>query len=160
MKTETKTRIWAEVKKQLNSGYVVGNSFSLQFDGNGQPFVKIFNNQRWTLPASIIENLTGEAKEVIEIAKQKAIEKSKQTANRLRQDRESLEKRLDEDGFILLAGEETDVVCQGTLRQCRANLWKVHKCPRDPHVGIGCYCIVDKNHIEVEIGKFDKDICW
>ena len=160
MKTETKKRIWAEVVRQLNGGEVSGNSFQLQFDHRHKPFIRIFNSQRWTLPDEVVDQLTGPANEAIESARQKAIEKSKATADRLRKEREELDKRLDEDGFTLLAGEETDVICQGTLRECRDNLWKVLKCERDPYVGKGCYVIVDRDNTEVQSGEFDKDCVY
>jgi len=160
MKTETKKRIWAEVVRELNSGDVSGKSFQLQFDHNYRPFIRIFNNQRWTLPDEVVVQLTGTANKAIEIARQNAIDKSKATADRLLKEREELDKRLDEDGFTLLAGEETEVICQGTLRACRDNLWKVLKCERDPHVGKGCYVIVDRDNNEVQSGEFDKDCIY
>jgi len=160
MKTETKNRIWADVLTQLNNGHAAGKNFRLQFDRENKPFVEVFNGSHWRLPNHIVEQLTGLAKKLIEAEKQKAIKRSQATAAHLKKEREELDKRLDEDGFTLLAGEATDVVCQGTLRQCRDNLWKVQRLPRDYHCGIGCWIIVDKNNIEVQEGKFDKDMCW
>jgi len=159
MKTETKKRIWADVVNQLNNGQTTGKNFRLQFDHEYKPFVEIFNGTHWQLPDKIIEKLTGPAKEIIEIEKQKAIKRSQRTADRLKREREELEKRLDEDGFALLAGEDTEIIHQGTLRECRNNLWKVHKLPRDPFCGIGCWIII-KGEEEVMAGKFDKDMYW
>ena len=157
MKIETKERIWAEVKKQLHNGETGGKNFKLVFDHKFQPCIRIFNGFQWQLPATVIEAAGGKAQDLIEAAKQKAIEKSKATAKRLKREREELEKRLDEGGFTLLAGEDTDVLFQGTFRECRANIWRVLKCPRDSYSGLGCYVIVDSNNIEVQSGTFDRD---
>ncbi len=96
-------------------------------------------------------------------AEQKAREaeaRSLAYATELRAASEALDKRLDEPGFTLLAGERTDIVHSGTLRECRDNLWKVTHYPRDRTAGIGCWVIVDSkspDHREVESGKYNRD---
>jgi hypothetical protein len=158
MKTETKKRIWSEVVKQLNNGLSGGKSFKLRFSRNHNPLVEIFNGAFWEIPESIIAQLTGEAKQLIDAEKDKAIAESKATAERLRKEREELEKRFDEPGFFLIAGEESEVLHSGTLRECRDNLWKVTAgdLPRDPYCGIGCW-VIAKGGEEVMSGKFDRD---
>jgi len=161
MKTETKTRVWAEVVSRLNSGEKASKNFSLQFNRAHQPYILIYNGAHWQLPEKVIKQLTGPAKQLIAAEKQKAIEESQRTAERLRKERESLEKRLDEPGFTLLAGEETEIVRRGTFRDCRDNLSQLmaKRLPRDPYCGIGCWVIV-KGEEEVMSGKFDKDMYW
>ena len=72
----------------------------------------------------------------------------------------ALEARLDEPGFVLLAGENTAVVAKGTLRECRDNLFMVRDCPRDPQSGLGCWVIVDAEAVEVQSGTFDEDVAY
>lgn len=158
MKTETKTRIWAEVVTQLNKGLVGGKSFKLRFDRQNRPYIQPFCGHHWTLPDNVIEQLTGEAHAAIEAARARAQAESERLAAEYKAAREALDARLDEPGFTLLAGENTDVVCRGTLRQCRDSLRKVIGLPRDPYCGRGCWVIVDSQHNEVESGEFGKDV--
>lgn len=142
---------------QFNKGEIKGKSFKLIFFPDNTAGVQIFNGEKWQLPVAVIDRITGEAKQLIEAEKEKAQQRSLELAAQLKAQREALDARLDEDGFILLAGEETAVVCRGTLRQCRDNIWKVQKLPRDYYTGKGCYVIVDtKTHEEVQSGEFDK----
>lgn len=161
MKTETKKRIWDEVVKQLNNGCAGGKNFALRFSHDHKPLIRIFNGAVWELPDCVIDKLKGNAKKLIEIEKEKSAQESKRTAARLKAEQEEREKRLDEPGFTLLAGEETEILHQGTWRECRENLWKLNRLelPRDPYCGIGCWAIV-KGEFEAESGKFDEDIYW
>jgi len=84
----------------------------------------------------------------------------------LRKEREKREKRLDEPGFVLLAGENTDVIYHGTYRECKDNLWRLNmpgengkRIPRDSYSGKGCWVIV-KDGYEIQSGYFDKDMVW
>lgn len=156
MKTETKKRIWDEFLHQINNGAIGGKNFSLFFDNHESPYLKIFNGHHWTIPAYLLSQITGEGKKTIEAAKVRAAEKSKKIAAQLKAERENREKRLDEPGFVLLAGENTKVVHQGTWRECRDNLWQVLKCERNTDVGLGCWVIV-KGEFEAESGTFDRD---
>jgi hypothetical protein len=70
--------------------------------------------------------------------------------------REVLDRRLNEAGFMLLAGENTAVVARGTLRQCREKICMVVRQPRDNYSGRGCWVIMDSTGAEVEAGQFDK----
>ncbi len=158
MKTKTKDRIWTEVIQQLNSGKSSGKNFQLFFTEQGWPYIKIFTGHHWTLPKEIALQLTGTARAALTAERQKQREKSISTAAKLRAEREEREKRLDEPGFFLIAGEESKVLLSGTWRDCHENLWRVTAkgLPRDPYSGIGCWIIV-KGDFEAESGKFDKD---
>jgi hypothetical protein len=158
MKTETRKRVWDDVTRQLNIGQTSGKNFRLRFDAEFRPYIVIFNGQRWTLPDDVIAALTDDARATIEVAAREARKARECEAAKYRAEREALNARLDEPGFTLLAGENTDVVCRGTLRQCRESLWKVIGLPRDPYCGRGCWVIVDSQRNEVESGEFDKDM--
>lgn len=100
---------------------------------------------------------------VVEAAKQKSAEVAEQRQRefaewmqRQEAQRAALDARLDETGFVLLAGENTEMVQSGTLRECRDSLWKVTSQPRDEYAGRGCWVIVDGDGNEVEAGMFDK----
>jgi hypothetical protein len=64
-------------------------------------------------------------------------------------------------GCTLLAGEETAIICQGTLSQCISEVGLLpHKnLPRDPYTGKGCWLIVQGDK-ELRSGYFDKDIAY
>ena len=160
MKTETKKRIWTEVVNQLNNEVAGGKSFQLKFSQSDYKVgIKIFNGQWWTMPDDIVEQLTGTANAFIEAEREKAKQETARWIEQHRKDREALERRFDEDGFTLIAGEESEIIHQGTLRECKDNIWKVSKCPRDHYSGLGCYIIV-KGEEEVMSGTFDRDCSY
>jgi len=105
------------------------------------------------LPASLIEAANAKAAERAAADKAKAeIWRAEWVASQA-----ALDARADEPGFVLLAGENTEIIASGTLRECRDALYKVTGCPRDRHVGRGCWTIVDSNtQTEVEAGQYTK----
>jgi len=159
MQQKTKDRIWNEVVTQLNSGHPHGPSYKLKFaHSTREVTIEIFNGQRWTMPPKVVAQLTGEAKALIDTEREKADEATRKWCEEHRKEREALDARLDEDGFALLAGEETEIVTSGTLRHCRDNLYRVMQYPRCPYAGKGCWLITDSHGNEVQSGEFDKDM--
>ena len=160
---ETKQRIYDECVKQLNTGNPSGKNFKLTFSGGyydeHHPLLRIFNGACWRLSdhPQIGDNLTTTGWETIRKEKQKYLDHLEKCRAEEARKQAELEARMDEDGFTLIAGERTEIVSQGTLRECRANLWKVTSYPRYQPVGRGCWIIVDRNNDEVLSGEFDKD---
>lgn len=105
------------------------------------------------LPPAIIEAAN------VKAAERAAADKARLETWRAEVDATSaaLNARLDEPGFVLLAGEDTAIVASGTLRECRDAMYKVPRCRRDSYSGRGCWVIVDSKHVEVEAGQFTKD---
>jgi hypothetical protein len=72
----------------------------------------------------------------------------------------ALDLRQNEEGFVLIAGEDSEIVADGTLLECRTSLYKVCRQPRDSYAGRGCWTISDSSGIEVQIGEFDENTYW
>lgn len=72
----------------------------------------------------------------------------------------ALDARSDEPGFRLIAGEDSEIVASGTLRECRSMIPCVTRCQRDRFAGRGCWVIVDAAGVEVQAGQFDRDCAW
>jgi hypothetical protein len=146
------TQVWKKYEEKWASG-----NFEDVFI-HGKPAVRE-NGTIMFIPNKLLALMPEIAKTAQIVADQKSVE----TARRLKAAREEREKRLDEDGFVLLAGEDTEVVYSGTWRQCRDNLWRLIwggiKYPRDPYSGKGCWIIV-KEEFEAQSGYFDADMYW
>ena len=159
MKAETKNRIWDEVVRELNAGRSAGKSFKLRFVSDVRMItVEVVSGQRWTMSPDVAARLNGEAKAFIEAERKKAEAATRVWCEHRRQERETLDARLDEGGFTLVGGEETEIIASGTLRHCRDNLWRLPQYPRCPYAGRGCYTITDGDGLEVQAGEFDKDM--
>lgn len=68
--------------------------------------------------------------------------------------------QTDQTGWLLLAGEDTEVVARGTLRDVEAMRSCVTRCKRDSYTGRGCWVIVSPDGSEYEAGYFDRDLYW
>lgn len=66
-----------------------------------------------------------------------------------------------EKDCVLLAGEETKVITNGSLFWCKQQIGMLpyKKLPRDPYTGKGCWVISRKGETLAE-GYFDKDFAW
>ena len=88
------------------------------------------------------------------IARRDAVLAAAQAAEeRSCQDR--LDAMADKDGWLLLAGEETEIVARGTRAVVLAALPRMLKCPRD-RCGLGAYSILAPDGSVADAGYFDK----
>jgi hypothetical protein len=158
MKTTTLKRIWGEYEKKWQAG----DFYDVIVNCIDQPCVRFFNGTVGAIPQKMMHLLP---KELLETLAANAQARSIATAKELADERTEREKRLDEPGFHLLAGENTDAIYAGTWRECRNNLWRLlckfegKKLPRDRDCGKGCWVIV-KGDFEAESGYFNSDMYW
>lgn len=71
-----------------------------------------------------------------------------------------LDAMADQPGWLLMAGEETELVARGTRDEVRRKLYLVTHCPRDPYAGKGCWVILAPDGTEAESGFFDGEMYW
>tara|TARA_Y100000361_G_C11138086_1_gene333341 strand:+ start:977 stop:1456 length:480 start_codon:yes stop_codon:yes gene_type:complete len=154
MKAKQRTKLsWEELESRLSAGEVP----AIYMDRIGQLCLDDGTQRQIPaklvplFPASVVEDVKRRAGEYAAIREAEYEQRKQQLA----EEEAELNERLDEKGFVLLAGEETEIVESGTLRQCRASLWKVTQQPRDEYAGKGCWVIVDSNGEHVQAGKFD-----
>ena len=154
MKAKQRTKLfWEELEFGLKSGEIP----AVYMDSVGQ--LCLDDESHRQIPARLVPlfpaSVIGDAK--LRAAEHAATREAEyeQRKQQVAQEEAALNERLDEKGFVLLAGEETEIVESGTLRECRASLWKVTRLLRDEYAGKGCWVIVDSNGSEIESGKFD-----
>jgi hypothetical protein len=65
-------------------------------------------------------------------------------------------------GCTLLAGEETEVIYQGTLSACKREMSILYTkdLPLDEYSGKGCWVIVDGDGNEIMSGFFNREMAW
>lgn len=64
----------------------------------------------------------------------------------------------DEEGFALIGGENSQLVCRGTLSDCSRRLPEVTNCDRHAN-GIGAWMVVKGDEI-IMSGWFDREMAW
>jgi len=158
MKAKERTRLfWRRLEETLKNGtedpkVFINRVGNLCLDGGPLGGSTIPPKVASLLPAELVAEAKRRAVEVA-IEREADAEKYRQE---LEAARVALDARLDDRGFTLLAGENTDVVCRGTLRDCRDSLHKVVHLPRDSWSHLGCWVITDPQFVEVEAGHFTR----
>ena len=154
-RAEQKAKYWAEIEAALRSGTAelfVDSAGGINSKETGEELPKRLAE---LIPAEIL----AESKRRIEEKKRQHLEEQKRFLLKEQKKENKINQYLDVDGFVLLAGENTAVIAEGPLRECRTALvssGKLLKEPRDAYCGKGAYAIVHLNSAQkIEDGTYD-----
>lgn len=155
-------KIIAETKKGYKVQNAAGHIASMVRSRTGQTHYLMAGTARLTAAelrrwldgdnTAITDRLANQAAQQKE-AKKRQAEALKRALARA----DELAAMADSSGWIMIAGEESEVLCTGTRRDCFSALQAaIHRLPRDPHEGKGAWSLLPPDGSHEISGTFDQ----